>query len=86
MADFPGEPIGAEAAIGWHLRQIDYHDNNASMADEMDMIGSVRWHDARRLAHMERLAQLAQLEIQFPETSKIARQDLEIEYRQMADD
>jgi hypothetical protein len=74
---FPGEPIGGEAAIGWHLRQIDWHDNQASMADAMDCVESMNWHERKRLAHKTRLAHL---EAQFPETACVARSDLAAEY------
>lgn len=80
---FPDEPVGKEEAIGWHLRQIDYHDHNASMAEAMDAIGSMRWHDARRKEHEVRLAKL---EAELPETAKIARSDLEVEYRAMGEE
>lgn len=75
------EPMGAEAAIGWHLREIAYHDNNESMADACDMPGSADYHRQRRLKHTDRLAVL---EAEFPATAREARRQFEVEDQNMA--
>lgn len=79
---FPDEPIGGEAAIGWHLRQQDWHDCQETMADAMDMAGAADHHRDLRLAHKIRLAWL---EKQFPETAIVARADYESECRAMGE-
>lgn len=75
------EPVGAEAAIGWHLRQIAYHDNNESMADAYDMPGSARYHQQARSKHT---ARLTVLEAGFPATALEARRQFEVEDQNMA--
>lgn len=85
MADGPEsgvEPMGAEAAIGWHLREIAYHDNNESMADACDMPGSADYHRQKRLKHT---ARLAFLEAEFPATALEARRQFEVEADQGED-
>ena len=79
---FPGEPIGMEDAIGWHLRQTDHHDHNESMADAMDMPESAKWHEARRREHSTRLADLRE---RFPETARVALEDYESECNAMSE-
>lgn len=70
------EPIGAEAAIGWHLRQIDWHDLQESCAEACDMPECTSHHEAMRKAHK---ARLAELEGRYPETAKICRDQYEVE-------
>lgn len=77
-----GEPIGGEAAIGWHLRQMDFWDYQESCADAMDCGDLADDYRTKRLAHA---ARLAELEAAFPETARVARADYEIECRQQAD-
>ena len=86
IGNFPGEPFGAEAAIGWHLRQIDHHDNEATMADaigEPFLVPTIKHHEAKAHEHRTRLDAL---EVEFPETARVARRDLEAEYRRAGED
>lgn len=79
---FPGEPIGAEAAIYWHLKQIDYHDHLDAIADAQDYIESSRWHETQAKAHR---ARLAALDAEYPETARVVRASLEVEYERAAE-
>jgi hypothetical protein len=66
---FPGEPIGGESALIWHLERIEYHDWQASMADAQDYTNVCQYHDDLSAQHR---ARLRVLEEQFPETAKTA--------------
>ena len=77
---FPDEPIGGEAAIIWHLEQIDHFDQQATEADACDMADACDQYDARATAHRTRLKTL---EDQFPETAKSARAYMQAKYNQM---
>lgn len=71
---FPNEPEGAEAAIFWHLQQIDHHENQATTAEACDYSESVKHHDDIGKQHKQRLAWLEDM---FPMAAKDARESLQ---------
>jgi hypothetical protein len=78
--EFPDEPLGAEAAIFYHLVQMDHWDYQATQADAMDMPDTAQIANDKAMAHN---ARLQQLETEFPETAKVARESLTAYYEQL---
>jgi hypothetical protein len=74
ISDFPGEPIGGEDAIIWHLERIDHHDWNATIAEAVEYTNVMQFHDDLKAQHQ---ARLKILEDRFPETAKSARAYME---------